>query len=166
MARDRSNAGYYVRSRVPDANAIEVPKTRSMEELCRKLNDMRTQDETGFLCDFKLICSDKTFNCHRAVLAARSDYFRTFFDRKEKDFKEHESDEMNLVEEGKYVGAFLSFAYGNWLTWDKEKDPKEVVELIRMADKYLVPDLKDICEKMLVNYALNAPLEDCKDIFG
>ncbi len=136
-----------------------VPK--SMETLCRELDKMRTQDEAGLMCDFKLVCKnkDKTFPCHKVILAARSEYFRRLFGNKE--FLENKKDEMTLTEEEeKHVDAFLCYIYGGKL---KLKSSTKVVALLRMADKYLLEDLKNLCEEYLICHAQGAFLTDGKE---
>ncbi len=143
---------------------LKDPSTTSMETLCHNLNHMRTQEDAGSLCDFSLVCNGRVLPCHKAVLAARSDYFKTLFARH--DFKENDTNEMKLTEdEHMHADAFLAYVYGNYPKWDRREGPDEAVALFRMADKYLMEDLKDICKDWLVGYADHAPLEDCKDIF-
>ena len=93
------------------------------------------------LSDVKIKCQDKTFNCHELILSLRSDVFRAMFtaDMKEKTSKEIIIDDFS----SDAVSKMLTFIYTGGC--DVNEEPNLAEELFRLADKYNLRMLKNIC---------------------
>ena len=107
------------------------------------------------LTDFKLICEDKVYLCHKFVLASRSDIFEAMFSHK--DTSEALTGEAVIKDcTPQVLSNFLEFLYT-----DELKDMKccNLCDLMLLADKYNIPSLKKVCEENLV---LNI---NCSNVF-
>ena len=70
---------------------------------CRALNNRDMSDVT-------LKCEEKTFPCHKVILAARSDVFEAMFSHK--DTKEDATNEVEIVDlDSETLGHMLQFVY-------------------------------------------------------
>ncbi|GKB78889.1 BTB/POZ domain-containing protein-like protein [Tanacetum coccineum] len=92
------------------------------------------------------ICaSNGTIEADRAVLAARSPIFHSMFSH---DLKEKEMSAINIFDMIiEACQAFLSYIYTNI---EHQDFIKHRLDLLRVADKYDVLDLKDACEESLM----------------
>ena len=108
--------------------------------------------------DLKIICIDKTFDCHKAVLSCQSEVFKTMIknkaltEKKETVMKIHENDfNSNSLEQ------LLLYVYH-----EKVGDVQMInTDLLRAADKYNVIGLFDMCAKYLES---NLSLENALDV--
>ena len=104
--------------------------------------------------DFEIICQEKSFPCHKAVLAARSEVFKKMLNT---DGEEAKKNCLVINDfENEQVGQLLQFIY----TGSLNEEDSIGTDLLLLADKYDVPDLVHICEVALardVNHEL--PLE-------
>jgi len=104
-------------------------------------SDMYRLLKTKEFADVTLQVRDQKFQAHRIILAARSDYFKTMFSV---NMKEKESGLVNLEDCcPNMFRAFVKLIYGG----SRIKHP---VELFRLADRFLVNDIKDKCSDMIV----------------
>jgi hypothetical protein len=105
------------------------------------------------MSDVKIICDDKMyFNCHKFVLAYRSDVFEAIF--KNMDTKEMQDQDQDQVQDqikiddvsNKTMKNLLSFVYKNKISADQDIDDK----LLIAADKYNITDLCNLCSRHLI----------------
>ena len=98
------------------------------------------------LTDFKVECGGKSFDCHKAILAARSPVFLAMF---QANMKENETNTVIIDEvQAEVISEMLSFIYtGNISSQDISSEI--VSELLAAADKYQLDHLKNICEDRL-----------------
>ena len=96
--------------------------------------------------DIKILCEGRTFDCHMAMLAARSPVFSAMF---ESNMKEKETKTVAIDDfKAKVVAEMLNFIYtGNISSQDNLGEI--VSELLAAADKYQLELLKSICEERL-----------------
>ncbi len=100
--------------------------------------------ECGDLSDIKLICEGTEFQCHKLVLAARSDVFRAMFSNK--DTIEAINNTVNIEDSTPdSVRQMLKFLYTD--KCDKLED--HAMGLLPLADKYNLPRLKLKCERWM-----------------
>ena len=107
-------------------------------ELCEDLGKALKLND---LSDVKIKCQDKTFNCHELILSLRSDVFRAMFSSNmtEKTSKEIIIDDFS----SDAVSKMLTFIYTG--DCDVNEGPGLAEELLRLADKYNLRTLKNIC---------------------
>ncbi len=96
------------------------------------------------LTDVKIECQGGTFDCHKAILAARSPVFLAMF---EANMKENETNIVNFDDfKARIVAEMLNFIYtGNISSEDTLSEIAS--ELLAAADKYQLDLLKSICEE-------------------
>ena len=119
-------------------------------------NNFKTMWKKEMLTDFKLVCNNKVFLCHKFVLASRSDVFETMFS--------HEDTTEALTGQAiikdctpQVLRNFLEFLYTDQL---EDKKCFDSCELMLQADKYNVSSLKNVCEKHLAfNVKCNNAIE-------
>ena len=96
--------------------------------------------------DVKIQCEGQAFDCHMAILAARSPVFMAMF---QSDMMEKETQSVTIDDlKAEVVGEMLDFIYtGNVSSHDAILE--HASELLEAADKYQLDLLKNICEESL-----------------
>ena len=96
--------------------------------------------------DIKIQCEGQSFDCHMVILAARSPVFKAMF---QSDMKETQTQKVTIDDfKAEVVGEMLNFIYtGNVSSQDAILDIAS--ELLKVADKYQLDLLKNICEESL-----------------
>ena len=98
------------------------------------------------LADFKIICNDKTFACHKNVLAAYSDVWKTLFLSNK--WRENKNSAIKINGfDSKTVELMINFVYQAELP----ENEKCTTDLLRLADMYAIADLSDFCEEELAD---------------
>ena len=89
--------------------------------------------------DIKIDCGGQSFDCHKAILAARSPVFLAMF---QSNMKENETNTVAIEDfKEEVVSEMLAFIYtGNISSHDTTKE---------IADKYQLDHLKNLCEDRL-----------------
>ena len=108
--------------------------------------------------DVKIVCNEKTFACHKAVLSCNSEVFKTMIRNKsltEKQAAVVEINENDFNSETMEQVLFY-FYHGN-----VQNNEMINTDLLRAADKYEVVGLMDICAKYLES---NLSLENALDV--
>ena len=97
------------------------------------------------LCDVKIICNGKKFECHKLVLSCRSDVFKTMF-KDESDMAEANSGEVEIKDfDDETVKTFLHFIYNDKIVAEKLIDTR----LLHISEKYNVRELFLLCRSHL-----------------
>lgn len=109
----------------------------------RQLWDACAKSEHGV--DVELVCKDKTFSAHKAILAARSPIFAAEFanDHRSKDEGVHEIHVVDV--DPSAMEEFLYFLYTG--------QPKTVLandELLKLASRYQLTTLEGLCRAALI----------------
>ena len=106
--------------------------------------DMRYLLNSSNMSDFKIICRGQEFPCHKLMLSARSDVFRTMLD-KDSNFAEAKTNVLKLEDfETHTVKAFLDYVYT-----DAVKLNDKNIKLLYIAHKYNVSRLISTCASHL-----------------
>ena len=146
----------------PDYDSLEEEMSQSemkAKEELENLNNFAGQlhDEKEFV-DVKIVCNEKTFDGHKAVLSCRSEVFKTIIRNKsltEKQGAVVEINENDFNSETMEQVLFY-FYHGN-----VQNNEMINTDLLRAADKYEVVGLMDICAKYLES---NLSLENALDV--
>eukprot|EP00092_Neocalanus_flemingeri_P017952 GFUD01019426.1.p1 GENE.GFUD01019426.1~~GFUD01019426.1.p1 ORF type:complete len:373 (+),score=87.58 GFUD01019426.1:79-1197(+) len=125
------------------SNSISlVPTEHTVKEIgsTRLMDDMRSLlSQVDEYADFTIVCEDKNFPCHEAILRARSAVLNKMFLQK---MKEATTRKLMIEDVGKdTVDVFLEYLY----TGEIKKKVANESELIYIADKYLVTGLLELC---------------------
>ncbi|KAL8209805.1 hypothetical protein R6Q57_006537 [Mikania cordata] len=109
------------------------------------LNSLGKMLSKSIHTDIIINASDGSVEAHRAVLSARSSVFMTMFSR---DLKEKEMSTINISDMSiETCQTFLNYIYGNIVDQDFLAHR---LDLLRVADKYDVMDLKNACHESLL----------------
>ena len=97
------------------------------------------------MSDIKVECHGQTFDCHQAILAARSPVFLAMF---QSNMKEKETKMVTIDDfRAEVVSEMLNYIYTGNVS---DNDISEIAsELLAAADKYQIDLLKNICEERL-----------------
>ena len=97
------------------------------------------------LCDVKIICNGKTFDCHKLVLSCRSDVFKTMF-KNDSDMAEANTGEVEIKDfDDETIKTFLHFIYNDKIVDEKLIDTR----LLHISEKYNVRELFLLCRSHL-----------------
>ena len=108
--------------------------------------------------DVKIVCVDKTFDCHKAVLSCQNEVFKTMI--KNKTSTEKQAALMEIYEND--VNSITMEQLLFYVYHEKVKDIQMInTDLLRAADKYNVLSLFDMCVKYLQS---NLSLENALDV--
>jgi hypothetical protein len=111
-----------------------------------------------YFVDVKIVCNEKTFSCHKAVLSCQSKVFKTIIGNKSLTEKQAEVMEINENDfNSETMEQILFYFYHGSLQETKMIN----TDLLRAADKYEVVGLMDICTKYLES---NLSLENALDV--
>lgn len=115
-------------------------------DLCKDFSRLFSDGDQ--FSDVEIICGEKTFACHKSILAARSPVFKAMFYA---DMEENRENKVVIEDFGpKVIENMLGFVYGAKTVWRNYEDLREhVSELLRAADQYNLPLLKVRCEEIL-----------------
>jgi len=114
----------------------DVPEENENQGLLDLLN-------TGELADVDVVCSGRVFACHKAILGAKSPFFKAAFVH---NMKEKATGKINIDGiDSDTVQDMLSYIYGGKIDNIEEKSAK----LLAAADQYDLKHLKKKCEELL-----------------
>jgi len=101
--------------------------------------DMKSMLDVGKYTDFTIVCGDKEFNCHKAVLSARSQVFDAMLTQ---NMVEKNSNRAEILDfDADVVRDMIQFIYSGEVSDMKVK----AVHLLPAADKYDLTHLKELC---------------------
>ena len=104
--------------------------------------------------DFKIICEDKTFECHKAVLSSQSDVFDAMFTNM--NMNEANSGEVEIEDfKADAIETMIDFLYKQEI-----KDDLINTQLLLAADKYNIKKLMKLCcQKLKMKLSIENALD-------
>ena len=132
---------------------------KTKEEDCENLHSLagKLYYEKEFT-DVKIVCVDKTFDCHKAVLSCQNEVLKTMI--KNKGSTEKQAALMEIYEND--VNSITMEQLLFYVYHEKVKDIQMInTDLLRAADKYNVLSLFDMCVEYLQS---NLSLENALDV--
>jgi len=113
---------------------------------CRLSDDMGSLFENSQFADAVLYCGGREFQCHKAILAARSQVFQAMF---EHDMEEKKNSRVEVKDvEADVMAEMLRFIYTGKTATSLDTT---AADLLAAADKYALDRLKVMCEEALCN---------------
>lgn len=111
----------------------------------------------GLFADVKVQCGDKVFNLHKSVLSAWSEVFLAMFSSP---MLERDGD-LTVTDCGEETFENLvRFLYSEQIP----EDEQEVKDLLIVADKYLISELKRNCEEVLIEWMCVQNIADLAEL--
>ena len=131
---------------------------RRLEQVSEDIGKLFNDKEFS---DVEIECAGEIFNCHRAILSTRSDYFRAMF---QADMAENRTKKVTITDiDSEVAGEMLHFIYTGGTNENPLKERSK--ELLAAADKYQLDVLKSICEDHLcTNLQIDNAIENF--VFG
>jgi hypothetical protein len=110
------------------------------------------------LADFKIVCEDKSFACHKSILANQSEVWKTMFSSKK--WRENKDNSLKIQDfDWKTVSNMINFIY----LAELPENEKCTTDLLRLADMYAIKSLSDFCEEEL---ACDLTPDNCIEIWN
>jgi len=140
---------------------VQPSKSTFAEELSQMVESEDWSDVVFIVSDHEAEEKPSTVHAHKALLACRSDYFKHIFNSS---FAEGEQPKSKPVEiqgtRPKVFVSMLEYLYTGLLPAEETEgadleeglpkiNPDTLVELLLAADRFLVDDLKQLCEAVL-----------------
>lgn len=101
--------------------------------------------ESAAFADVIFLVEGEKIAAHKTILASRSTYFKTMFDT---NMKEKITNQVEISDVGpETFKVVLKFLYGGI---PEEKQFEPLVKLIVASDKYIMDELKEICESAII----------------
>ncbi|KAJ5079413.1 pep-cterm sorting domain-containing protein [Anaeramoeba ignava] len=122
-------------------------------------NENENENESYF--DFEIICQQNqqinpiSFKTHKSILSSRSQYFKSLFNSKMKEYQENK-----MILNGFSIptlNLILNYFYSGKI----EINLENVIEILFFSSKYLIDELIEICSKIIKN---NLQFETVVDI--
>ena len=135
-----------------------IPSQGGNEEASTKkyMEDMGNVFHAGKYTDVTIVCQDREFPCHKAILTGRSSVFEAMFSH---NFKEAEENKVEVVEDidADTFEEMLIFMYSGKV----ENLKKNAANLMVVGEKYDLQDLKQMAEESL---SLNLGVDNVLDV--
>jgi len=113
---------------------------------CKLSDDLGGLFENSQFADAVLFCGGREFQCHKAILAARSQVFQAMF---EHDMEEKKNSRVEVKDvEADVMAEMLRFIYTGRTATSLDT---MAADLLAAADKYALERLKVMCEEALCN---------------
>ena len=113
---------------------------------CKLSDDLGSLFENSQFADVQLYCGGREFQCHKAILAARSQVFQAMFSH---DMEEKKNCRVEVKDvEPEVMAELLRFIYTGKTAANLES---MAADLLAAADKYALERLKVMCEEALCN---------------
>ena len=117
----------------PEQSVVQIPPAAGFGE------KMKQMHEKNLFTDVKIVVQDKTFNVHRAVLAAHSPVFEKMFENDTKENLERKIEIRDM--DCSVVEDLIAFMYTGCVSNVKYCHQ----QLLLVADKYNIQELEELC---------------------
>ncbi|KAJ5069115.1 pep-cterm sorting domain-containing protein [Anaeramoeba ignava] len=119
----------------------------NLEKLSNDLKQLfQNQNEENY-SNFEIICEQNqiSFKTHKSILSSRSQYFKSLFNSKMKEFQE------NKLILSDVSSSILSLVLNYFYSGKIEINSENVIEILMFSSKYLIDELIEICSKFIKN---------------
>ncbi|KAJ5076867.1 pep-cterm sorting domain-containing protein [Anaeramoeba ignava] len=134
----------------------------NLEKLSNDLKNLfqnQNQEETYF--DFEIICEQNqetkqvSFKTHKSILSSRSQYFKSLFNSKMKEFQENKL----ILKDVSFstISSILNYFYSGKI----EINLQNAIEILFFSSKYLIDELIELCSNFIKK---NLKIESVVDV--
>ncbi|KAJ5069615.1 hypothetical protein M0811_02185 [Anaeramoeba ignava] len=139
-------------------NYLNLEKlSNDLKNLFQNQNQNQNQKEEESYFDFEIICEQNeiSFKTHKSILSSRSQYFKSLFNSKMKEYQENK-----LILED--VSSEILFSILNYFYSGKiEINLENAIQILVFSSKYLIDELIEISSKFIKN---NLQIETIVDV--
>jgi len=128
-----------------ESGGVRPPLGYIVEERGELANHFWSLFQNSLLTDYTIVCGGEEIKVHKAVLAARSDYWRALLASGWVE-SESSSTEKAITKETLYI--LLEFIYTGRV--QEKMEPRQMESLLEAANFYGVESLKEQCEEGLI----------------
>ena len=134
--------------------STSIPSPEDITGISKFMEDMGNIFEAGKFTDVTIVCQDREFECHKAILAARSTVLEAMFSH---NMKEERDSKVEIQDMDKDIlRKMIVFMYSGKVAGLDGK----AADLLVAAEKYDLKELKRMCEdKLCVNLNLDNALD-------
>ncbi|KAJ5075500.1 pep-cterm sorting domain-containing protein [Anaeramoeba ignava] len=129
--------------------------SNDLKNLFQNQNQNEKENESYF--DFEIICEQNkiSFKTHKSILSSRSEYFKSLFKSKMKEYQENKLILKDIS--SSILSSILNYFYSGKI----EINLENVIEILFFSSKYLIDELIEICLKFIKN---NLQIETIVDV--
>ena len=135
-------------------------------DTCEKkfLDDMKSIGNQTETSDVTIRVRQRSYRCHRAILAARSSYFHTLFHSKFSEKSQEEIDLSSFLAHDDDFDLLHAYIY----TGETSLTLENVLQYIELSDKFLLDDLYELCQMFLLvgNHITESNVWQILDIYN
>ncbi|KAJ5066172.1 hypothetical protein M0811_03505 [Anaeramoeba ignava] len=117
--------------------------SNDLKNLFQNQNQNQKEEESYF--DFEIICEQNkiSFKTHKSILSSRSEYFKSLFKSK---MKEYQENKMILKDvSSSILSPILNYFYSGKI----EINSENAIEILIFSSKYLIDELIEICSNFI-----------------
>ncbi|KAJ5075441.1 pep-cterm sorting domain-containing protein [Anaeramoeba ignava] len=137
-------------------NYLNLEKlSNDLKNLFQNQNQNQKEEESYF--DFEIFCEENkiSFKTHKSILSSRSQYFKSLFNSKMKEFQENKLILKDFS--SSILFPILNYFYSGKI----EINSENAIEILMFSSKYLIDELIEICSNFIKN---NLQIETVIDI--
>ncbi|KAJ5078901.1 hypothetical protein M0811_04624 [Anaeramoeba ignava] len=129
--------------------------SNDLKNLFQNQNQNENEDESYF--DFEIICEQNktSFKTHKSILSSRSQYFKSLFKSKMKEYQENKLILKDVS--SSILSSILNYFYSGKI----EINLENAIEILIFSSKYLIDELTEICLNFIKN---NLQIETIVDV--
>ena len=131
--------------------STSIPSPEDVTGVSKFMEEMGNIFEAGKFTDVTIVCQDRQFECHKAILAERSTVLEVMFTHNMKEKRDSKVEIQDMDPD--ILHEMIVFMYSGKVAGLDEKAP----DLLVAAEKYNLNDLKQMCED---NLCVNLNLEN------
>ena len=135
--------------------STSIPSPEDITGVSKFMEDMGNIFEAGKFTDVTIVCQDREFECHKAILAARSTVLEAMFSHNMKEERDSKVEIQDM--DADTLHEMIVFMYSGKVAGLDEK----AADLLVAAEKYDLKELKLMCED---NLCVNLNLDNAIDM--
>ncbi|KAJ5079372.1 hypothetical protein M0811_04393 [Anaeramoeba ignava] len=131
--------------------------SNDLKNLFQNQNQNQNQKENESYFDFEIICEQNqtSFKTHKSILSSRSQYFKSLFNSKMKEYQENKLILKDVS--SSILSSILNYLYSGKI----EINLENAIEILIFSSKYLIDELINVTSKFIEN---NLQIETIVDV--
>ncbi|KAJ5077065.1 hypothetical protein M0811_00385 [Anaeramoeba ignava] len=119
--------------------------SNDLKNLFQNQNQNKKKEEEESYFDFEIICEQNqtSFKTHKSILSSRSEYFKSLFKSKMKEYQENKLILKDVS--SSILSSILNYLYSGKI----EINLENAIEILIFSSKYLIDELFEICSNFI-----------------